>query len=93
MGADDLRQVGLKGGFRLFDGFNDLHKMMLGYLIPVTMILTLLLINLFAEKCSSSLPCARVNTFRALLFVLVIPYPAVIRISLEFLKIVEIRCV
>ena len=90
MGAVDLRDVGLKGEFCLFDGFNDLHKMMLGYLIPVTMILTLLLIIFFAENCFCSLPCERVNTFRAILFVLVIPYQAIIRISLEFLKIVEI---
>ena len=92
MGAVDLRDDGLKNaGFCLYDGFNDFHKMMFSYLIPFTMILTLLLIVIFAEKCSCSLPCERVNTFRAILFVLVIPYQAIIRISLDVLEIVEIN--
>ena len=90
MGAVDLRDVELKGGFCLFDGFNDLHKMVLGYISPFMMMLTLLLIIIFAEKCSCSLSCEQVNTFRAILFVMIMPYQAVIRISLDLLKIVEI---
>ena len=63
MGAVDLRDVELKGGFCLFDGFNDLHKMVLGYVLPFMMMLTLLLIIIFAEKCSCSLPLERYCLF------------------------------
>ena len=69
--------------------------MMFSYLLPLTMILTLLLIIIFAEKlhyyCSCTLPCEEVNTIRAILFVLVVPYQAIIRITLKILKIVEIN--
>ena len=95
MEAVDLRGLGVDVGFCLFDGFNDLQKMMFSYLLPLTMILTLLLIIIFAEKlhyyCSCTLPCEEVNTIRAILFVLVVPYQAIIRITLKILKIVEIN--
>ena len=92
MGALDLRDVGLENaGFCFYDGFNDFHKMIFSYLIPFTMILTLVFIIIFAENCSCTLPCEQVNTFRAILFVLVIPYQAIIRITLDILKRVEIN--
>ena len=84
----DLRDVGF--GFCVTDGLNDLDKTMYSYLIPSMMILTLILIIVFTEKCTCTLPCEQVNTFRAILFVLVIPYQAIISISLDILKIVEI---
>ena len=84
----DLRDVGL--GFCVYDGLNDLDKIMFSYLIPSMMILTLILIIIFTEKCTCTLPCEQVNTFRAILFVLVIPYQAIISITLDILKIVEI---
>ena len=65
--------------------------MIFNYWIPLPMILTLMLIIIIAEKCSCTLPCEQVNTFRAILFVLVIPYQAIIRITLGILKRVEIN--
>lgn len=64
---------------------------MINYAIPLLMILTLVFIIVFAEQCPCTLPFEQVNTFRAILFVLVWAYSDVTRITLNTLKVVEIN--
>ena len=92
MGGIDLRGFGLSEvGFCLFHSLNDLDKNMINYAIPLLMILTLFFIILFAEQCPCTLPFEQVNTFRAILFVMVWAYSDVTRITLDTLKVVEIN--
>ena len=92
MGGIDLRGLGFSEiGFCLFDNLNDLEKNMINYAIPLLMILTLVFIIVFAEQCPCTLPFEQVNTFRAILFVLVWAYSDVTRITLNTLKVVEIN--
>ena len=91
MEAVDLRGLGVKGlGFCVHDGFNDMKKIAFNFSIPFLMIVTLIVIVILAEKCPCSLPFEQVNTFRAILFVLVLAYSDITRITLDILDVVEI---
>ena len=91
MGAVDFRGLGVGGlGFCIHDGFNDMNKIAFNYSFPGSMIVTLVIIIIVAEKCPCTLPFERVNTFRAILFVMVLAYSDVTRITLDILKVVEI---
>ena len=65
MQAVDLREVGF--GICIYDGLNDLDKIMFSYLIPSMMIVTFILINVFTERCTCTLPCEQVSTLRAII--------------------------
>ena len=91
MGAVDLRGLGVKSlGFCISDGFNDMNKLAFNFSIPILMIVTLVIIIIFSEKCPCTLPFEQVNTFRAILFIMVLAYSNVTRITLDILKVVEI---
>ena len=91
MGVVDLRGLGVRNlGFCVHDGFNDMNKLAFNLSIPLLMIFTLILIVILTEKCPYSLPFEQVNTFRAVLFVLVLAYSDIIRITLDILDVVEI---
>ena len=91
MGAVDLRGLGVKSlGFCIHDGFNDMNKLVFNFSIPFLMIVTLVIIIILSEKCPCTLPFEQVNTFRAILFVMVLAYSDVTRITLDILKVVEI---
>ena len=91
-GAVDLRDLGVDGtGFCLYDGFNNISKIVLNFSIPFLMIVTLIVIVFITEKCPCTLPWERVNTFRAILFVLVLAYSDITRITLDILNFVEIN--
>ena len=91
MGAVDFRGLGVKSlGFCVHDGFNDMNKIAFNYSVPGSMIVTLVIIIIVAEKCPCTLPFEQVNTFRAILFVMVLAYSDVTRITLDILKVVEI---
>ena len=55
------------------------------------MIVTLVVIVILTEKCPCTLPWERVNTFRAILFVLMLAYSDITRITLDILDFVEIN--
>ena len=87
----DLRGMGVKSlGFCVHDGFNDMNKIAFNFSIPLSIIVTLIVIVIFTEKCPCSLPFEQVNTFRAILFVLVLAYSDITRITLDILDFVEI---
>ena len=91
MEAVDLRGLGVKSlAFCVHDGFNDMNKIAFNFSIPLLMIVTLILIVFLTEKCPCSLPFEQVNTFRAILFVLVLAYSDITRITLDILDVVEI---
>ena len=91
MGAVDLHGLGVKSlGFCIHDGFNDMNKIAFNFSIPLLMIVTLIVIVFLTEKCPCSLPFEQVNTFRAILFVLVLAYSDITRITLDILNVVEI---
>ena len=91
IGSINLRGLRIGGGgFCVYDGLNDLHKIMLNYLFPLLMIITLVCVILFAENCPCTLPFEQVNTFRAILFVMVFAYSDITRITLDLLVVVEI---
>ena len=91
MGAVELRGLGVKSlGVCLYDGFNDMNKLAFNFSIPLLMIVTLIVIVILTEKCPCSLPFEQVNTFRAILFVLVLAYSDITRITLDILNTVEI---
>ena len=91
MGAVDLSGLGVKSlGVCLYDGLNDMNKLAFNLLIPLLMIFTLVVIVILTENCPCSLPFEQVNTFRAILFVLVLAYSDITRITLDILDVVEI---
>ena len=91
MGAVDFRGFGGRGlGFCVHDGFNDMNKIAFNFSIPVLMIVTLVIIIILTEKCPCTLPFEQVNTFRAILFIMVLAYNNMTRITLDILKVVEI---
>ena len=91
IGIISLRGLRVGGvGFCVYDGLNDLDKIMLNCLFPFMMIITLVCITLFAENCPCTLPFERVNTFRAILFIMVLAYSDITRITLDLLRVVEI---
>ena len=91
-GAVDLRNLGIDGtGFCLYDGFDNIRKILFNLSIPLLMIVTLAVIVILTEKCPCTLPWERVNTFRAILFVLMLAYSDITRITLDILDFVEIN--
>ena len=92
MGIIDLRGFGNEAdGFCFYDGLNDIDKIMLNYCIPFLMILTLVLIIIISGNVPCTLPFEQVNTFRAILFVMVLAYSDITRITLDILNFVEIN--
>ena len=93
MGVIDLRGFGDEAdGLCFYDGLNDIGKIMLNYCIPFLMILTLVLIIIISGNVPCTLPFEQVNTFRAILFVMVLAYSDITRITLDILNFVEINC-
>ena len=87
MGAVELRGLGVKSlGVCVHDRFNDMNKLAFNFSIPLLMIVTLIVIVILTEKCPCSLPFEQVNTFRAILFVLVLAYSDITRITLDILN-------
>ena len=66
------------------------NKIAFNFSIPVLMIVTLLIVIILTEKCPCTLPFEQVNTFRATLFVMVLAYSNVARITLDILRVVKI---
>ena len=92
MGVIDLRGLGNEAdGYCFYDGLNDIDKNMLNYCIPFLMILTLVLIIIISGNVPFILPFEQVNTFRAILFVMVLAYSDITRITLDILNVVEIN--
>ena len=92
MGVIDLRGLGNEtDGYCFYDGLNDIDKNMLNYCIPFLMILTLVLIIIISGNVPFILPFEQVNTFRAILFVMVLAYSDITRITLDILNFVEIN--
>ena len=92
MGIIDLRGFGNEAdGFCFYDGLNNIDKIMLNYCIPFLMILTLVLIIIISGNVPCTLPFEQVNTFRAILFVMVLAYSDITRITLDILNFVEIN--
>ena len=90
-GAVDSRDLGVDGtGFCLYDGFNNVSKIVFNFSIPFSMIVSLVIIIILTEKCPCTLPWERVNTFRAILFVLMLAYSDITRITLDILDFVVI---
>ena len=70
-GAVDLRDLGIDGtGFCLYHGFDNISKILFNLSIPILMMVTFVVIAILTEKCPCTLPWERVNTFCAILFVL-----------------------
>ena len=91
MGVIDLRGFENEvDGFCFDDGLNDIDKIMLNYCFLFLMILTLAFI-IISGNVPCTLPFEQVITFRAILFVMVLAYSDITRITLDILNLVEIN--